>query len=118
MFGRQECLDSKNEAPVADDVRRLKSPGSDASTGTTGQSLLTSSATRNLDDFKAAFEKLLATVEKVTPNIVVIGPVPFEHKEPPLPDLFPQNDETARLRGGRKGHCVGSQSYVLSPLRS
>lgn len=67
MFGRQECLEGG---------RRKAEGGSDG-----------------LAEFKEAFGKLLDTVAKVTPNIVVIGPPPFEKKEPPLPDLSIGNQD-------------------------
>ncbi|HEY2573799.1 MAG TPA: hypothetical protein VGH65_07010, partial [Verrucomicrobiaceae bacterium] len=115
MFGRQECLDAapKNETQVAADVRRLKSSAPDASPTRESKSLLTSAATRNLDEFKTAFAKLLATVEKVTPNIVVIGPPPFEKKQPPLPDVSPLNgvlkiyNEKMEEEAGKLGAVFG-----------
>lgn len=44
-----------------------------------------------LEQFKVAFGKLLDLVQKQTPNIVVVGPPPFEKMPPPLPDLVRGN---------------------------
>jgi hypothetical protein len=65
MFGRQECLDAAQATTEA----------------------------KNLSEFRQAFEELLTTVGKVTPNIVLIVPPPFEAKDPPLPDLSQPNHE-------------------------
>jgi hypothetical protein len=46
-----------------------------------------------LEDFKVAIGKLLDQVQKQTPNIVVIGPVPFEKMGAPMPDLTSRNQD-------------------------
>ena len=44
-----------------------------------------------LGAFKSAFAMTLDMVQKRTPNVVVVGPLPFESASPPLPDHSPLN---------------------------
>jgi hypothetical protein len=97
MFGRQECLDAAQPTRSGGMIRPTKTPLRSDKPEASEQG---ASRARNdggikppLLEFKAAFEKLLTTVEKVTPNIVVIGPPPFEKKAPPLPDVAKHSAE-------------------------
>lgn len=95
MFGRQECLDaaSKNKERGYGAAYSPNSPATpnDGKTAAAPPPAPRSLPEADLAEFKAAYEKLLDTVEKVTPNIVVIGPLWFEQKEVGMPDLSRQN---------------------------
>ena len=41
--------------------------------------------------FHDALEKIIQTCAAQTRRLIIVGPVPFEKKEPPLPDLSPKN---------------------------
>jgi hypothetical protein len=74
MFGRQECLDASQQA-------KISNPASATSdTGVPG-----------LAEFKVAFAKLLDTVAKVTPNVVVVSPPGFH------PSPVGMDEATSRL---------------------
>ena len=92
MFGRQECLDAAQATRSGDWQSPTKAPSakpqaSEASKNGAARAGKDGDYQSPLLEFKTAFEKLLATVEKVTPNIVVIGPWDFERKAAPFPDL-------------------------------
>ena len=83
MFGRQECLDAAARFPGSAAIPGGQSDslaGKDASAPSKGAPAL--------EEFKTAFGKLLDTVGKVTPNIVVIGPALFEKGSNPFLLVF------------------------------
>ena len=119
MFGRQECLDaaSKNKEREYGAAYSPNSPATpnDGKTASATQPDPRSSSESGLAEFKAAFEKLLATVEKVTPNIVVIGPPPFEKKPPPLPDLSAVNKSILTYQEAMK-RMAEDKSMLSAPI--
>jgi hypothetical protein len=97
MFGRQECLDAAQSPRSGGMIPPTKTPPRCDKPEASGQGAARSGNDGGIKppllEFKAAFDKLLDTVKKVTPNIVVIGPPPFQHLPAPLPDLGAQNLE-------------------------
>ena len=102
MFGRQECLDAATQQGAG-----LAKSRHDSKAGTWQVPLL---------EFKAAFGKLLDTVEKVTPNIVVIGPPLFEKKEPPLPNLDPLSIVLKDTYNEAMRDCAGSRQALFADV--
>jgi hypothetical protein len=47
---------------------------------------------KGLEDFRSAMEKVLDSVGKVTPNMVLIESAPFEQKASPLSDMKAENE--------------------------
>ena len=93
MFGRQECLDAGKGISE-------KGKGERDEAG--------------LAEFKAAFGKLLDTVAKVTPNIVVIGPELFDiHNSPPSRNLIPINEVLSGYAKGMQERAEASGALFL-----
>jgi hypothetical protein len=118
MFGRQECLDAAQttrsgdwQSPTETPPRSGKPEASEQGAARSGND--GDSQSPLLVEFKTAFEKLLATVEKVTPNIVVIGPPLFEKKPPPLPDLSVKNDDVRAYNGALR-HLAAERGYEFA----
>lgn len=66
-----------------------------------------------LEEFKEAYGKLLDAVANVTPNIVIIGPVGFEKKRPPLPDLSSKNEDV-KAYNAALGDLAASRGFVFA----
>lgn len=71
-----------------------------------------------LEEFKVAFGKLLDLVQKQTPNVIVMGPPPFEGMPPPLPDLAGMNTVLAEYNQVMRDEASARQLVYCDVLVS
>lgn len=51
----------------------------------------------NAGQFRPAYEKLLDSLTRITPRLVLVTPIPFERPPEPLPDLSRRNSDLEKI---------------------